>query len=238
MKAKDVMTRHVVTVGPGHGIRHAATRMIENRISGLPVIDDDGRLVGILTEGDLICRAELGFSRAASDRDEGDGQGEAFARAYVRSESWRVSDVMSRDVLTVTEETTLARISEIMTSSGFNRLPVVEADRLVGIVSRSDLLRVVATADHDQTATGDTAIACAVAARLDADLDLDPATVRLIVTNGDVELIGTVRTLSEREAARVAAEGVRGVASVTNRLAVSKGCRKGKPAGAARDERP
>lgn len=222
MKARDVMTENVICVGPGHSVRHAASIMLDNRISGVPVVDDDGRLVGMLTEGDLLRREELGFQASA---ETGLAADEA-ARTYVRATSWRVSDVMSVDVLTIGEDTPIGRICRLMLDRGVNRLPVIRGGAVVGIVSRSDLLRVVASADAPRVAAGDESLGCAIRARLQSDLGLPD--VRVEVSEGCATLTGTVATAALRQAARVAAENVPGVASVLDRLAVLSAERKGR----------
>lgn len=214
MNAHDIMTRHVVTVGPGHSIRHAARLMLDNRISGLPVVDDSSQLVGMITEGDMLRREELGGRPADGDTDA------ERAGAYVRSRSWCVSDVMSRNVISIGEETVIREICALMLTYDIKRLPVLHDTRLVGIVSRSDLLRVVAAGKGETVAAGDDAIACAVRARLHGDLHSAVSNVDVAVRNGLVTLSGTVTDIAMREAARVAAESVPGVAGVTNDLAL------------------
>ena len=112
MKAKDVMTVDVVSVSPDHSVRHAARIMLDHRISGLPVIDDDGRVVGIVTEGDLMRRSELGV-QALAPVDRQSSTEESNAGAYVKSHSWKVADVVTSDPIKVDEETPLPRIAAL-----------------------------------------------------------------------------------------------------------------------------
>lgn len=216
MIAGDIMTNCVVTVGPGHSIRHAVRLMLDNRISGLPVVDDDDRLVGMITEGDMLRREELG-APPAKKSTEAEG-----ADSYVRARSWRVSDVMSRTVVSVSEDTSIRDMCALMVTHDVNRLPVMRGSRLLGIVSRLDLLRVIAAAEQEGVAAGDNALARAVRARLHADLQLREPEVRVAVRDGFVTLSGAVADAPTRAAARVAAETVRGVAGVDNNLAVLK----------------
>ena len=155
MNAKDVMTRTVVTVSPDHSLRHAARIMLDRGISGVPVVDDDSRLVGIVTEGDLLRRSELTGPGLSSQQPE---TSDEKARAYVKSRSWKVADVMSSDLVPVDEETPVARIAALMSERGIKRVPVMRGRRLVGIVSRADLLRVLIAAKIDDAASGDDAI--------------------------------------------------------------------------------
>ena len=168
MNAKDVMTAAVVTVSPDHSLRHAAQIMLDHRISGVPVVDDDGRLVGIVTEGDFLRRSEFA-ALALSLVDQQPGTSEGRARAYVKSHSWKVADVMTSDLVKVDEETPLARIAALMAEFGVKRVPVMRGQRLVGVVSRADLLRVLVTAKFDSTASGDDAIRRSILTRLRAD---------------------------------------------------------------------
>ncbi|MGO4440532.1 CBS domain-containing protein [Rhizobium sp. RAF56] len=215
MQASDVMKSNVVTVGLGHSVRHAVLTMIEHNISGLPVIDDDGKLAGLITEGDLLRRAELGDETLhTADRAERD------AGAYVKSRSWRVSDVMSATPVSIPEDAQLSDIAAIMLAKGIKRLPVVRDGRVVGIVSRSDLLGAIVEHEADDTAPGDEAIARAVNTRLHADLGLSPTGTGATVEDRHVVLWGNVADAAEREAARVTAEGVRGVTGVTNKMTV------------------
>ncbi len=219
MKAKDVMSTRIVTVGPGHNVRHAAQIMLEHAVSGLPVVGDEGKLAGMLTEGDLMRRMELGGVPLRSAEMAANRTGDAIW-SYVRNHSWRVEDVMSKDVIAVTEDTPLYRIAEIMEQNSCKRVPVLRDGMLVGLVSRADLLRAIVAAPADQVAAGDVALKKAIEARLQFDVGLQPSQVTVVVCNGEVMLSGSVESEALREAARVAAEGVHGCQGVTNAIAV------------------
>ncbi|MCA1370370.1 CBS domain-containing protein [Bradyrhizobium sp. BRP14] len=215
MLAKDIMTKKVLSVSPEHSISHAARTMLENRISGLPVCDDDGKLVGILSEGDLLRRAELGsaaWPSALPDKTE--------PRAFTKRHSWRVGDVMTRPVVTVDEDVPLGHVGAMMAANQIKRIPVMRAEEMVGIISRSDILRAIAAAVPDAIAGGDEAVRRAVLARLCSDLGLDRGAVEVTVENGTVSLSGQVESEAEREAARVAAETISGAGGVRNRLRI------------------
>lgn len=217
MDAKDVMTRTVVTVSPDHSLRHAARIMLDRGISGVPVVDDDGRLVGIVTEGDLLRRSELAGPGLSSQQTE---TSDEKARAYVKSHSWKIGDVMSSDLVEVDEETPVARVAALMAERGIKRVPVMKGRRLVGIVSRADLLRVLIAAKIDDAASGDDAIRRSILARLREDAGVEVNNLALTVAGGLVHLSGVVKSQSERDAARVVAEGVRGVKGVFDNLSV------------------
>ena len=220
MQAKDVMTANVVSVSPEHSVRHAARIMLDHRISGLPVLDDDGRVVGILTEGDLMRRSELGV-QALAPVDRQSGTEESNAGAYVKSHSWKVADVMTSDPVKVDEETPLPRIAALMVERGIKRVPVMRGEHLVGIVSRAELLRVLITARSDATAPGDDAIRRSILTRLREDAGINVDELDLTVADGLVHVSGAVSSQSERDAVRVVAEGVRGVQGVFDHLSLA-----------------
>ncbi|MGI6856633.1 CBS domain-containing protein [Mesorhizobium sp. 1B3] len=215
MKASDVMTTKVVTVTPDHSVRHAAEIMLDNHVSGLPVIDDSGELVGIISEGDLLRRSELGLDALAGHRRSPEEQ----ARAYVKAHAWKVGDVMSDRLVVVDEDTDLARVATLMEENDIKRVPVARDGRLVGIVSRADLLRAVASARLDATAPGDEAIRRSILARLDESTGLARMNISVTVADGLVHLWGNVEGEDCRKAARVVADGVRGVKGVIEHFA-------------------
>lgn len=219
MNVKDFMTTRLVTLRPGNSIGHAAQIMLDHGVSGLPVVDDNALLVGILSEGDLLRRTELGtdgFAAAgglmATTEDRAD--------AYVKSHSWMVAHVMTTSVVTVEEDTPINEVARLMADHSIKRVPVMRQGKLVGIVSRRDFLRVLIAARFEETANSDTAIRRSILVRLGEDTGLEVAQLSVAVANGVVDLSGTVGSEAEREAARVAAEGIRGVAVVTDRLRV------------------
>lgn len=220
MLAKDIMTTEIVTVGPGHSIIHAAQIMLGNQVSGLPVIGDNGSLIGMLTEGDLMRRTELGRGHFNS-RSTSEAKENIVAADYIQSASWRVSDVMSRDVVSIPPDSSLTLIAELMERHHCKRIPVVRGNEMVGIVSRADLLRAIISAPPEHIISGDNALKIAIMARLATDAGLETFDLRATVENGHVTLSGTVETANKREAARVAAESVRGSKSVTNEITLS-----------------
>ena len=221
MMAMDFMSTNLVTVGPGHSIAHAAQIMLDNKVSGLPIMGDDGLLIGILTEGDLMRRTELGgwhfrdSSATASKRNEEAGD-------YIRSRSWRVSDVMSSDIISVPPDCPLDRIGELMDRHHCKRVPVLDDGKMLGVVSRADLLRAIVTAPLEHIILTDYALRTAIVARLVTDAGLKEFDLQAMVEDGHVTLAGIVQTINQREAARVAAESVRGCKSVTNEITLSE----------------
>ncbi len=223
MLAKDVMTTKIVKVSPDNSIRQACKIMLDYHVSGIPVVDDDGHLLGIISEGDLIRRTELGGgvfapTEIAMPADE-------RADAYVKRCSWKVGDTMSRDPVTIDEETSLIRVAQLMQEHGIKRVPVMRAGELIGIVGRADLLQAILTAKQDETAAGDESIQRSVATRLGENTGLEGLGVKVTVADGTVHLWGNVETAECRRAARVVAESVRGVRSVVEHF--SQSCPQG-----------
>lgn len=221
MQASDVMTRNPVTIARTTPIGAAIGLMLERKISGLPVVDAEGRIEGILTEGDLLRRGELGTQKRHwpwLDFLLGPGR---MASDYVKTHSRVCEELMTRDVVSVAPETPLADIVGLMERRRIKRLPVIENDALVGIVSRADLLAALAQAlDAPQPpAVGGDA---AIHARLMTELgkaDWAPrAGLKVTVTDGVVELDGVVLDEHERAALRVAAENVPGVKGIVDRI--------------------
>lgn len=216
MNAKDIMTVGVATVTPDHSVRHAAAIMCDRNMSGLPVVDDQGRLVGILTEGDLLRRAELGTEfYLLPDRDW------QAARDHLKAHSWKVGDVMTTDVITIDPETPVGRIAALMAERGVKRLPVMRDGALVGIVSRADLLRAISVAKLEPPIKGDDAIRRSVLARIEEVAELKDSGLGVIVSDGVVHLWGQLPSESARQAARAIAEGVRGTIGVVDHVGIA-----------------
>src|SRR5882724_3187042 len=149
MKAKDVMTRPVISIEPGTSVQQAAQLMLQRRISGLPVIDKTGHLVGIVTEADFLRRAETGTQRRRARWLEFlMGPGRA-ADEYVHTHGRKVEEVMTPDPQTVAEDSGLDEIVQLMEKRRIKRLPVTRGSQVVGIVSRANLLHALASAGRD-----------------------------------------------------------------------------------------
>ena len=141
MQAKDVMTTKVVTVQPDARVEHIAALLLERSISGVPVVDADGRLLGIVTEGDLMRRPEIGTERHRGWWLRLFGDERERAAEYARAHGSRAADVMTRNVVTVSEETSVGEIARLLEEHRIKRVPVVRDDKVVGIVSRANLLQ-------------------------------------------------------------------------------------------------
>jgi len=218
MQVKDIMTINVISIGADEAIVKAAGLMLQNRISGLPVVDKEGELVGMVTEGDFLRRGELGTQRRRPKWLEfivGPGK---LAEEYVRTSGRKVEDVMTPDPWTVRDDDSLETVVEMMEHHHVKRLPVTRGGRMVGIVSRANLLHALATyaSDLPAPAGGDSAIRANILAAF-AKQDWAPR-VNVIVKDGVAELRGVVTDDRERQGLVVAAENVAGVKKVHDHL--------------------
>jgi CBS-domain-containing membrane protein len=218
MQVKDIMTINVISIGADESVAKAASLMLQNRISGLPVVDTEGELVGMVTEGDFLRRRELGTQRRRPKWLEfivGPGK---LAEDYVRTSGRKVEDIMTPDPWTISEDDTLEAIVEMMERHHIKRLPVTQGGRMVGIVSRANLMHALATVARDlpPPAGGDSAIRANILAAI-AKQDWAPR-INVIVKDGVAELRGVVTDDRERQGLVVAAENVAGVKKVHDHL--------------------
>ena len=213
MQAQDVMTTWVATIGAGAIVQEAAGLMLERRISALPVIDGKDRVVGIVSEGDLVRRAELGTGAARSWWLR--LLAEDAAADYLKTHGVTVGDVMTRPVVSVRRATPLREVARLLEKHRIKRVPVIEAGRLVGIVSRADLVRRLATAPvrPKARASGDRALRRQVLKGV-AESGVNAMYVNVTVEHGTVHLWGGVSSEVEQKALRVAAKAVNGVRSI------------------------
>jgi CBS domain-containing protein len=220
MKAKDIMTRHVITIAPDGSILEALQLMLHHKVSGLPVIDNKGNLAGIVTEGDFLRRAETGTERKRPRWLEflvGPGR---LADDYVHSHARKVEEVMTGDVQRIAEDTPLDGIVALLEKYRIKRLPVMRGSELVGIVSRANLLHALAgvAGEIPPGPQTDETIRDGVLAELERQTWAPRHLIDVVVRNGVVELWGTVLDPSQRMAARVAAEIVPGVKAVKSHI--------------------
>jgi CBS domain-containing protein len=220
MNVADVMTRHVISVSPDATVEEAARQMLERGISGLMVVDARGELAGVVTEGDLLRRDEIGTVRhrpwwlrmlVSPGRQAAD-----FTRTHGR----RVRDIMTQDVITVPTEAPLEQVVEAMERYRIKRVPVTENNRVIGVVSRADLLRALVVAERRDkpVATDDRSIRAAVLDALDKQSWTPMTTLNVTVADKVVDLWGTITNDDERRAICVLAENTPGVAQVNDHL--------------------
>lgn len=223
MIAGQVMTREPITVTPDATIAEAARLMLDHHISGLPVIGADHTVVGIVTEGDLLRRAETGTERHRSRWLElllGPGR---LAHDYVDAHARKVGEVMTTDLVAVSPQEPLAHVVELMEKRRIKRVPVVTDERLVGIVSRADLVRALLSGLMQKEAgatepANDAEIRKAILAIIDREPWGPRFSVDVTIKDGVAHLRGTVTDDRERTALTVAAENVPGVKTVRDHL--------------------
>ena len=219
MKVSEIMTRAVFAVALETPVRDIAKLMVDQRISGLPVIDH-GKLVGIVSENDLVRRVELGTEKTRSRWVQLLTSDDTLLDDYVHARGQVARDVMTTRVITVGPDDPNAAVAEILETHHIKRVPVIEGGKVVGIVSRANLLQALATVAPAQTAPAqadDAAIHKAIIAEIEKIAWLpSPVMNNVTVSNGVVHLWGYVGSENERRALRIAAERVPGVKEVND----------------------
>ena len=219
MRARQIMTKPVITVSPETTIVDAANVMLKHHVSGLPVVDTAGRLVGVVSEGDFLRRSEIGTQRRR-------GRWLSFifgpgstAGDFVCEHGRKISEVMTPEPFTVTEEMPLVDLVDLMEAKNVKRLPVMRGEKLVGIVTRANLLQAVATlARHVPDPTADDDHIRDRIIRAMEKQEWCPFGLSVIVRDGIVHLTGILTDVQGRQAAIVAAENVDGVVKVHDHL--------------------
>lgn len=222
MLARDVMVAPVITVKPYASVKAVADLFWKRRISGAPVVDDNGTIVGMISEGDLVYRYELKTDRPHPYWFLQLAGKETLAKDYAKAHAKHVADVMTRNVITVAPDTSLNDIAALMEKNSIKRVPIVENGQLVGIVSRANLVQALASAPRgiDLTLSDST-----IRAKLLLELSNKPwakgSRVNVIVHDGVVDLWGTACSDAEKQAIRAAAESTPGVCAVNSHLVIS-----------------
>jgi CBS domain-containing protein len=219
MRAHQIMTRSVITITPDATILEGAKTMLRHHVSGLPVVNTAGQLVGIVSEGDFVRRSEIGTQRKRGRWLKFLLGAGSTATDYVHEYGRKISDVMTSEPFTIAEDATLEEIVTVMETNGVKRLPVMKGDKLVGIVSRANLLQAVASLAReipDPTADDDH-IRSRVIAAIEKN-DWSPFGLNVIVRDGIVHLSGVITEERSRQAAMVAAQNVAGVQKVHDHL--------------------
>ena len=225
MRARDIMTTNVHTVRRDTPVRDVIRLLLERRISGVPVVED-GRVIGIISEGDLILRERAqrprgGMAYLAQQLFEDHAK---LAEEFRKAHGLVAEDVMTRDVITVRSGTPVEEIAHLMAERHIKRVPVVDDDRLVGIVSRADVLKATAERlsllDPTRYPPSDTEIAERLLDSLRKEPWAEVDQISVSCTNGVLTLRGVVESAAEREAVEVAARAIPGVRHVTNELEI------------------
>jgi CBS-domain-containing membrane protein len=224
MKAADVMVSNIITVGVDASVGEVAAILLNNHISAAPVVDEKGELVGIVSEGDLIRRPEIGTAKRHSWWLELISNKWASATEYVKSHSRKVADVMTRDVITAKPDTPLGDIASMLERNRIKRVPIVEGDKLVGLVSRANILQALASATKrlsSLTTANDSELRKKVQSRLAAE-PWRPTMLTVTVQDGTVDLWGLVHSVEEKKAAQLATETTPGVRAIVNNIIVQR----------------
>ena len=216
MEARDIMTTNVVTVGPETPVKEVAKKLLKSRISAVPVVDADQRVLGIVSEGDLMRRADIGTERERSWWLRTFGPASEFAEDYVKSRGTKASEVMTAKVVAISEDTPVSKIAEILEKNRIKRVPVTWKGKIIGIVSRANLLHGL-TAQSETSAAAltktDREIRERIVQVLKGEIWADLSTINVTVKKGHVEVWGILESEAQGKALRVALENVRGVKS-------------------------
>lgn len=223
MLVKEAMTTPAVTVGHDASLSEAIALLVDRKLSGLPVVDRRGRICGIISEGDLLRRMELGTTVRPKHWWSSVFSNHSTAEAYRMAEGRKVRDVMSEAPVTIEETATLSVAADTMEKHRIKRIPVTQHGALVGMLTRADfvrMLRLFVAQAYEEPATSDEEIKHKFRSEMDRQQWAVDCTVRIEVGNGSVKLLGTVPSESHREAVRVAAENIIGVRDIDNELEI------------------
>jgi CBS domain-containing protein len=222
MKAADVMGVNVVTAKPDWSVQQVAMVLLEKGIGGLPVVDKDGQVVGMVSESDLMRRADCGtghrhswWLRILMGRD-------GLAQEYIKEHGRKVADVMTRPVITAAPSTPLREIAELLERNKIKRVPIVSNGKLVGVVSRANVVQAVAACLRNENATNqtDATLRETILARLKDEPWAQTSLINVTVNQGTADLWGIAESEDQKNALRVAAEVTPGVKAVNNNLLV------------------
>jgi CBS domain-containing protein len=223
MKASDVMVTEVITVKPDNDVAEVAALLLANRISAAPVVDDAGTLVGMISEGDLLRRGEAGTGHERAWWLKLLMGREILAAEFLREHSRRVGDLMTRDIVSTPPDTSVAEIATLLERHRIKRVPIVRNGKVVGIVSRANLIQALATFRKDALQArpiADAELREKLVSRLKSEPWVRPNLINVTVTDGTVDLWGVVDTPVEKQALRVAVEIMPGVKAVNDNVIV------------------
>lgn len=220
MRVEDAMTRTVRAVTADQSVGATARVLLDWGVSGLPVVDKDMTVVGVITEGDLLRRPESGTTKRRGWLQMLFASGTELANEYIKTHAVQVRDAMTTPAITIEKRAPLADAADLMVKKGVKRLPVVEAGRLVGMLSRSDVFRTWARIHRDPTAApSDSAIRGKLLDAIDQQPWVGACRVNATVENGKVELWGMVNGEAEKRALDLLAERQPGVKAVVSHVA-------------------
>ena len=222
MKAQDIMTRDVTTVRPDTSVRDIAAVMMEKHISGVPVLTDNGKIIGMVSQSDLLHRAEVGTERKHKWWFRTFADSNALAREYAKAHGLKAQDIMSRYVVSIRDDAELRDVADILDSHRIKRVPVVQEGRLVGIITRGDLVRALSQVQISKAAKkiDNAALHKTLHDRIRAQSWLNDSYINVIVNDGVVELWGLVVSTDQHSALRALVEETDGVSRIEDKLSI------------------
>jgi CBS domain-containing protein len=229
MKAQDIMTRDVTTVSPDTSVRDIAALMMEKHISGVPVLTNNGKIIGMVSQSDLLHRAELGTERKHKWWFRTFADSNALAREYAKAHGLKAHDIMSRYVVSVRDDAELRDVADILDSHRIKRVPVVHEGRLVGIITRGDLVRALSQVQISKAAKkiDNAALHKTLHDRIRTQPWINDSYINLTVNDGVVELWGFVVSTDQQAALRTLVEETEGVSRVEDKLSIAGPLRGG-----------
>lgn len=223
MNARDVMVSDVVTVGPDDLVSKAVQLLVDHDISALPVVDANQRVIGILSESDLLHREKIGTEKHRAWWLEAVTPPSVLALDYAKSHGRRVAELMSENIISANEDTPISEIATLLEKHRIKRVPILKDGRLIGIVSRSNLVQALASVHPrpEQDHLTDRGIRSAILARLAEQSWTDFGERNVVVSDGVVHLWGLVGSPEEHKALLALAESVKGVVEVSDEMIAS-----------------
>ncbi|HUI20184.1 MAG TPA: CBS domain-containing protein [Methylocella sp.] len=220
MNASDVMVRDVVTVRPEDEVSDAVRLLVDHDISALPVVDDGGHVLGVLSEADLLHREEDGTVKPRPWWVEAITPAHVLALDYAKSHGRRVAEVMSNRVISASEDTPLSELASILEKNRIKRVPILKDGKLVGIVSRANLIQALASSPTvaAQGLIADRCIRAAILARLAEQSWTDFGERNVVVSDGIVHLWGLVGSPEEHKALLALVQDVPGVRQISDEM--------------------
>jgi CBS domain-containing protein len=222
VRAIDIMTDHVVTVTENATVAEAAQLLARHRISAVPVVDEVNRVIGMVSEGDLLHRAETGTEQRRAWWLEMLASTDQLARDYIKSHGETVKDVMTRDVISVIDTTPVADIAILLETRGIKRVPVLRNGKLVGIVSRANLIHALAMTVTepvaDPASDNDLAIRNKLLAELKTQRWAEVAPANVTVKSGVVHLWNSYVSDIEKQALLTVARSIPGVRGIKDHM--------------------
>lgn len=222
MRVRDAMSKSVTSVGVETTVGEIAALLVRHRISAVPVVAMDGRVIGIVSQTDLGHRSETETEKKRKWWLDFFSDADALAREFVKSHGRLAADIMTRHIVSTSQDASLAEVADILDKHGIRQVPVIDNGQLVGMISRSDLVRALAQAQAPAASErpDNSTLQKAIWDRIKAEAWLHAALVNLVVKDGVVDLYGAVDSEDQRRALRVLIEGVQGVRKVEDNVRI------------------